>query len=166
MNPVSVASLASLFKIGGALVGLPSIVVLVLYGLHTLRRRLATPTPEANFGENPDGVLLVLQGMTKVIGTAAEVAGSIAQIVFDAATIAAGAGLVLAIVCWVTGRGLQVDATWARVSASLVLLLATLVALVLALSLRGVARLPMFALVVFGAMALHALWGGARPALT
>lgn len=162
MNPISVALLASVFKFGGAAVGLPSLVVLVLYAIHTVRQRLAAPTPETNFGDNPDGVLLVLKGMSQVIGTAANLAGSIAQIVFDMAAAAAGAGLVLAITCWLTGRGLQADATWARITASMLLAGVVLVALVLALSLGGIGRLAPLAVIVLGALALHALWFGAR----
>jgi hypothetical protein len=163
MNPISVALLASVFKLGGAAVGLPSMTVLVLYAVHTVKQRFATPTPETNFGDNPDGVLLVLKGMSQVIGTTASFIGALAQIVFDMAAFAAGAGLLVAVACWFTGRGLQADAISARVSASVMLTVGVLLALVFVLSLRGAGRLLPLALAVLGAFALHALWFGARP---
>jgi hypothetical protein len=163
MNPLTVATLASVFKVGGAVLGVPSLAVLALYTLHAVRQRLAAPPSETDFGDNPDAVLLVLKGLSRAVGNAAHIAGSLAQLVLDAAALAAGAGLVLALVCWGTGRGLQADATWARLSACTLLLLGVLVALLLALSLRGVARVPMFALVVLGGLALHAVWAGVRP---
>lgn len=166
MNPISVATLACVFKIGGAVAGLPSLAVLAFYAVHTVRQRLAAPPAETHFGDNPDAVLRVLKGMSKVIGTAAHIVGSLAQIALDIAALAAGAGLVLAITCWLTGRGLQADATWARVSASVLLAVVVLLALLLALSMRGFGRLPPFALLVLGALGLHALWSGARPAVS
>jgi hypothetical protein len=164
MNPIAVPMLATVFKVAGAALGLPSLAVLVLYAVHTLKQRLAAAPAETDFGDNPDAVLWVLNGMTQVIGTAANIAGSIAQIVFDIAAFGAGAGLVLAIACWFTGRGLHADATWARVSASVLLTVVMLVALLFALSVRGIGRLPLFGLVMLGALGLHALWFGARPA--
>ncbi|MFT3953779.1 MAG: hypothetical protein QM722_05105 [Piscinibacter sp.] len=161
MNPVSIAALAKLFKIGGALVGMPSIVVLALYAVLMWRRRLAAPAPETNVGDNPDALLLMLQGLTRVVVGVADLVGALAQFVLDVAAAAAGAGLVIAIVLWFTGRGLQAQATWARCSGFALLTLAMLAALLLALSFHGVGRIAMLALLAFTVLALHALWVGA-----
>ncbi len=162
MNPVSIATLAKLFKIGSALVGMPSIVVLALYAVLMWRRRLADPVLDANFGPNPDAVLLMLQGLTQVVGSVATFVGAIAQIVLDMAAAAAGAGLMLAVTLWFVGRGLQAHAPWARWGGFALLMLALLVALVLALSFHGVGRLTMLALLAFTVLGLHALWVGPR----
>ena len=163
MNPVSIGLLSRMFTIGGFVLGLPSLAVLAFYAVHLLRRLVAAPTVETQFGDNPDAVMRLLQGLSQGIGAVAHLAGSIAQWVLDIAAEAAGAGLLLAVACWFTGRGLQAHATWARASASLVLGLTVLVALLLALSLRGLGRVPMLALVVFGVLGIHALWVGAPP---
>lgn len=162
MNPVSLATLATLFKCGGALVGTPSILVLVLYAVLMGHRRLADPVLDATFGPNPDAMLLMLQGLTQVVGSVATFVGAIAQIVLDMAAAAAGVGLLLAVTLWSIGRGLQAHAPWARWGGFALLMLALLAALVLALSFHGVGRLTMLAFLAFIVLGLHALWVGPR----
>ncbi len=162
MNPVSVSALASVFTIGGALVGLPSLATLVAYGLITLYQRLSPLPRPSGFGTNPDAVLLVLQGITQVIGGLARLLGSLAQLVLDLAAVAAGASFAFGLLCWWIGRGLHAHATWARFGAGALLTVLLLVAGLLALSSGGPRRLVPMLIVVVAALGLHALWVGER----
>lgn len=163
MNPVSLAGLARLFSVGGAALGLPALAYLVLYAGLVLHQRWHRPAPATAFGPNPDAVLTVLQGLTQVVGGAARLAGSLAQVVLDMAAAAAGVAFVLGLAAWLTGRGLQAQAGWARVSGGALLAVLLLAALVATLSLRGTGRLVMAGLVVFAVLGLQALWAGPRP---
>lgn len=160
MNPLTIGGLATALKVTAWLSGLPSLAMLLFYGLHTLQQRAATAPPATRFGDNPDALMLILQGMVKVFETVGKLAGALEQIVFGILAAAAAAGLVTAVVCGVVGHGLQVQAAWARWSAFAMLGLLLLVSLLGVLSLRDFGRIMMLAFVTFSALGLHALWGG------
>lgn len=159
MNPVTVPLLARLFQIAGGVLGLPSLGVLVLYAVHRLQGWLAAPAPVRS--EGGEGLLGLFQGAMAVVQGVAGLLGAIADIVLTMAALAAAVGLVLALACWCTGRGLRRHAGWARVGGSALLVLAGLAALLLALSLGGVGRLLLLAPLLFCGLGLQALWVGA-----
>jgi len=166
MNPISMALVASLFTWAGALIGAPSMVALVLCGLHRALGAGSDASSRAtgtDFGSNPDAILLMLKGITASIGAVARVLGSAAQFVFNALVIGAVVGLVFAALCWFTGRGLASQAAWARFSAAALLALLLLPSLLLALSVGSGARLFMAALAAFCLCALHTVWAGYTP---
>jgi hypothetical protein len=158
MNFVSINAVAIAFKVVGALIGLPSLAVLVLYAINEIRSRMTAAPGKTNFGDNPDGLLLLLKGMTESIGALARLAGSLSQFLFNSLAVVAVFGLVLALALWFTSRGLQVHATWARVSAFGLLLLALLPSLLLALSLHNVARVVMLLPAAICVLGLRAVW--------
>lgn len=155
--------LASVFTWAGAIVGAPSTVALVLYGLYRAVGAGGDRPASTDFGSNPDAILLMLKGISTVIGSIASAVGSAAQFVFNAVAIAAVAGLVFAALCWFTGRGLAAQAAWARVSAGALLTVVLLPSLLLALSAGSGLRLPMMVLAAFCLFALHTLWAGYTP---
>lgn len=162
MNPVSISLLASLFSWAGALLGIPSAAVLLLYLLHKIA---ATGGPggsaaSTDFGSNPDALMLMLKGLSQTIGALAGLAASAAQFLFNALAVAALAGLGLAIVCWLTGRGLAAQAPGARFSAGALLTLVLLPSVLLALSVHNMARLIMLTAVGFCLLALHTVYAG------
>jgi len=166
MNPISMTMLASLFTWAGALVGAPSTVVLVLYGLYRAvgaGRDASDRATSAEFGSNPDAILLMLKGVSTVIASIASAVGSAAQFVFNVLATVAVAGLVVATLCWFTGRGLAAQAAWARVGAGAMLTLVLLPSLLLALSVGSGVRLSMVALTAFCLFALHTVWAGYLP---
>lgn len=163
MNPVSIPLLASLFTVGGVLLSLPSLVVLIGAAAFLLTQRFAAPAGETRFGDNPDALLLMLQGITQAISGLASLVGTLAQIVIQMAAVIAGAGLVLGLTCWFIGRGLGAEALWARFAAAAVLTLVTLAAALLALSVSGMSRMAMAVVVVIAVLGLHALWLGHAP---
>ena len=79
------------------------------------------------------------------------------------ASFPAGVGLLLALALWLTSKGLQANANWARVSAFALLLLALLPSLLLALSLQNLPRLLMLLLVAICALGIHALFANQIP---
>ena len=166
LNPISMALLASLFTWAAALVGAPSTVVVVLYGLYRAVGAGGNAGDRATgteFGSNPDAILLMLKGISTAIASIASAVGSAAQFVFNALAMVAVAGLVLAALCWFTGRGLAAQAAWARFSAGAMLTVVLLPSLLLALSAGSGVRLPMVALAAFCLFALHTVWAGYTP---
>lgn len=160
MNPITIGGLATAFKVTAWMAGAPSLAMLLFYGFHTLQQRAATAPPAGSFGDNPDALMLILQGTVKVLETVGKAAAALEQIVFDILAAAAAAGLVVAIVCGLIGHGLQSQAAWARWSALVMLLLLLLVSLLGVLSMRDVGRVTMLVIVTLSALGLHALWGG------
>lgn len=160
MNPVTIGALATAFKVTAYAAGAPSLAMLVFYGFHTLQQRAANASPASSFGDNPDALMLILQGTVKVLETVGKAAAALEQIVFDILAAAAAVGLVTALVCGVIGQGLQSQAAWARWSAFAMLALLLLVSLLGVLSLRDFGRVTMLAIVTLSALGLHALWGG------
>lgn len=166
MYPISMTMLASLFTWAGVLVGAPSTVVLVLYGLHRAVGAGGDASDRATgagFGSNPDAILLMLKGVSTVIASIASAVGSAAQFVFNVLALVAVAGLVVATLCWFTGRGLAAQAAWARVIAGVMLTLVLLPSLLLALSAGSGVRLSMVALAAFCLFALLTVWAGYVP---
>lgn len=160
MNPISISLLATLFSTVGALVGVPSVALLAFYAFQQVTKPDVNATAATHFGSQPDAILLMLKGMTQAIGALAGAASSVAQWLFNALAVVATVSLVLAIACWLTGRGLGAHAPWARVSAAVVLALALLPSLLLALSLQGFGRLLMVVFVAMCLLALHTVWVG------
>lgn len=163
MNPVSIQPLASVFSFASTIIGIPSLAVLLLYAINEIRHRLSAAPTSPNFGENPDALLLTLKAMTNALGTFANFVGSVGQSLFNGLALIAGAGLLLAIALWLTSRGLQVNANWARVSAFGLLLLALFPALLLALSLQNLPRLFMLLIVAICGLGMYALFTPRAP---
>lgn len=163
MNPLSLSSLATTFIAMSVAMGLPSITVLLLYLGNLIRNRLSTPTPTPNFGENPDAILMILQGMTQAVGVLGRIAGSLGQIALNFLAILSTFAVVLAVAMWFTGRGLQAQTNWARISAFTLLVIALLPSLLLMLSVHHVGRLVMFVVAAFCFLGLHAVWTGYAP---
>lgn len=160
MNPISISLLATLFATVGALLGIPSVTLLAFYAFHQLTKPDGQAAVATDFGSQPDAILLMLKGMTQALGALAGVAGTAAQFLFNAMAVVATLALVLATACWFTGRGLGAQAAWARISAGVLLSLVLLPALLLALSLHGVARVAMLVLAALCLLALHTIWAG------
>lgn len=163
MNPVTIPFLASGLSVLGIVLGVPSATLLILYGINSLRLRWSSRPVGTSWGDNPDAVLLVLKGMTETVGFLARVFDSFGQVLLNALALAAVAGLVFAVALWFTGRGLNAQAAWARVTAFLLLGLTLLPTILLALSVHHVARALFLALAVLCALGLHALWTGYVP---
>lgn len=157
-NPVTLSSLATTFVVSGALLGLPSLAVLLLYAVKTLHDRLTAAPAGLAVGDNPDALLMMLAVMVKAFGLLAR----LVDFVFDLLAVGAAVGLVLGVALWLTGRGLLAQAAWARVSGGVLLVLALLPSLLLALSMQGSGRLVMLLMAVACALGLQALW--AAPA--
>ena len=163
MNPISLTSLATTFNVAGTLIGIPSLVVLLLYAINEIRSRLSAAPTATNFGDNPDALLSVLQIMTEAVSALSRFTGALGQFLFNGLTLIAGVGLLLAVALWLTSKGLQTNANWARVSAFALLLLAMLPSLLLALSLHNLPRLIMLLIVAICALGMHALFAQQIP---
>lgn len=163
MNPLSIQSLASVFSLVGTIVGIPSLTVLLLYAINEIRHRLSAAPTSTNFGENPDAILLTLQAVTNTLSTLANFIGHVGQFLFNGIALVASVGLVLAIALWLTGRGLQTNTNWARVSAFILLVLAMLPSLLLALSLHNFARVLMLLIATICVLGLRALFADPIP---
>lgn len=163
MNPIPLTSLATTFNVAGSLIGIPSLAVLLLYAINEIRSRLSAAPTATNFGDNPDALLYVLKAMTETVSALSRFTGALGQFLFNGLALIAGVGLLLAIALWLTSKGLQANANWARVSAFALLLLAILPSLLLALSLHNLPRLIMLLIVAICALGMHALFAHQIP---
>ncbi|MGC3956689.1 MAG: hypothetical protein QM813_01610 [Verrucomicrobiota bacterium] len=163
MNPISIQSLASVFSFVGTIIGIPSLTVLLLYAINEIRNHMSTATTSTNFGENPDAILLTLKVVTNTLSGLANFIGNVGQLLFNGIAIVAGGCLLLAIALWLTGRGLQTNTNWARVSAFILLMLAMLPSILLALSLHNFARVLMLLIVTICVLGLRALFADHIP---
>lgn len=164
MNPITIPTLATGFAVTGVVFGLPSFAVLLLYAVNAIRNQLNTgASASSDFGKNPDALLLMLKVMSEAIGALGRLVGTLGQFLLGGLAIIAGVGLVLAIACWFTGRGLHAHAHWARVSAFILIVLAMLPSLVLAFSLHNFGRALMMLIVILCVLGLHTLWTGYSP---
>jgi hypothetical protein len=160
MNPVSISLLSTIFTTAGALVGIPSIAFLLFYVVCQATKLTAGADASTSFGSNPDAVLLTLKWMSAAIGAIGSFVGAAAQLLLNVLAVVSLAGLALGIMCWLTGHGLRADASWARVSACVILVPLMLVSLLLALSFQSLSRLPLLAMTGFCCLALHTVWTG------
>ncbi len=164
MNPLTISTLATSFSAIGLVIGAPSLTVLVVHLANAIRLRLASGTASGtNFGDHPDALLLMLKGLTETVGALGRLAGSLGQLVLNGLAILAAAGLVVGIACWLTGRGLNAHAPWARASAFILILGAMLPSLLLTLSLHNTGRVLMLGIVILCAFGIHTLWAGYEP---
>lgn len=163
MNPLSLTSLATTFNVAGSLLGIPSLAVLLLYAINEIRSRLTAAPPATHLGDNPDALLYVLKALTETVAALSRFTGALGQFLFNGLALIAGVGLLLAIALWLTSKGLQTNANWARVSAFALLLLAMLPALLLALSLHNLPRLIMLLIVAICALGMHTLFSSQIP---
>ncbi len=164
MNPVSLQFLATGFTGIAVLLGVPSLIALVGCGIRALAWMFSAPPSSSNsFGENPDAILRILQGMTVVAGWMSRASGALTGLLVKLLAVGATVGLMLAIACWWTGRGLRAGSEGARVVAGILLLLPLLASLVLALSLPSPVRLVLLGVTVICVFGLHAVWTGYAP---
>lgn len=163
MNPISLSSLAAAFNATATLIGIPSLAVLLLYAINEIRMRLSSAPSATTFGDNPDALLTVLKVMTETVGALGRFAGAIGQFLFNGLAIIAGVGLLLAIALWLTSKGLQANASWARLSAFALLLLGLLPSLLLALSMQNLPRLVMLLIVALCGLGMYALFAPQVP---
>src|SRR5580765_4778525 len=113
--------LANAFYAAAAALATPSVLLLLLCALYRLRQWL-TPSPDALHAlHNPDAILLILSGMTRVVSTFASILGFFGRFIFDSIAIVAFITLGIAIALFLTGRGLHAQSTWARVVAGLLM---------------------------------------------
>ncbi len=163
-NPLTISTLATSFSVIGIALGGPSLTVLVLYTINAISLRLASGTSSStNFGDNPDAILLILKGITETVSAIGRFAGSLGQFIFNGLAILSVIGLLFGIACWLTGRGLSANASWARVTAMALILLAMLPSLLIAISLHNVGRVLMLAIATLCAFGIHTLWMGYTP---
>ena len=164
MNPISLQVLSTGFTGIAVLLGVPSFVALVGCGIRALAWMFATPSsPPNSFGENPDAILRILQGMTVVAGWMSRASGALTELLVKLLAVGATVGLMLAIACWWTGRGLRAGSEGARVVAGILLLLPLLMSLILALSLPSPVRLFLLGVAVVCGLGLHTVWTGYAP---
>jgi hypothetical protein len=162
MNP-HVVTLANSFYVGAALVGVPSLVITAWYAVFRFRLWMTPPTPTAdsfNSIKNPDAVLLVLGGMARGIGAAANFLGSLGQGIFALFAVLGSVGLVLSITLFFTARGLHAHAAWARGMGGVLMTLVLLIALLSLTVLRGPLMLLSMSVAAASGYALWTLWRG------
>jgi hypothetical protein len=164
MNFLPMETLATLFRVGAGLLGIPSALVLTVFVMHKFLAGRKPPTPSSPQIQNPDAVVLGLQGMTRVAETGVKVLGWIGKMVYAAAVGLSFVGLTVALALWGTSRGLDEHRMWARFAGGGLVLLFLGPAVVAALSTRGPARLVLVLLALACCAMFPTLWRGYQPA--
>ena len=158
--PPSLGAVANAFYLAAAGLGLPSASLLLLYALYQVQRWLAPASPTTSFPKNPDAILMMLQGMTRVIGGASTALSRAAQFIFEGAAVVSTFALVLAALFFVIGRGLHDHQTWARGLAGAFAGTLLVVTVLLVTTLRGPLLLLSAILAVASFGAVWSLWRG------
>jgi len=161
VNP-HIIFLANQFYAVAAVLGIPSLVITLLYAGYRIQLWLAPSSTASSFGKvsNPDAVLLVLEGITRAVGSLAAVWRFVEKFVFGGIAIVACVVLAIALALFFVGRGLQGHQDWARLMAGLVMTGLVLVAVLSVTSIRGPWVLLSFGVTAVGLYNLWALWRG------
>ena len=161
MNP-HIIFLANQFYAMAVVLGVPSLAVTLVYVGYRIQLWLAPSSTASSFGNvsNPDGVLLVLEGITRTAGGLAAVWRFVEKFVLGGIAIVACGVLVIAVALFLVGRGLQGHQDWARLTAGLIMTGLVLTALLSVTSIRGPRVLLSFGVTAVGLYNLWALWRG------
>lgn len=162
MNP-AIATLAYLFYVVAFVLFAPGVAYLAFDWTRRLRARFA-PRPGASTSvENPDAVLLLLEGLVKGAGALGKVGGFIGEIVAGLLAGLALAAVLVSLLLFFTARGLLHQQPWAWWSAAILmanLLLLGLIGVRMSLRRRGTRLAISSLLVIVSASAIYALWKG------
>lgn len=159
LDPFPLPVLGRLSCIAAVLLGMPSTLALVLAAV--LRVQAGSSTDSNGLGvKNPDAILLMLDGITRVFGALGGVISTASRWFAAGLGIVGVLGLALATLLWFTGKGLQSQAEWARLSAAALSLAAVGLSLVLTLTIPGLLRLVPLVLATTFVLVLYALWQG------
>jgi hypothetical protein len=109
---------------------------------------------------NPDAILLILQGMARVIGGAASVLGRVGQFLFKGIAIISVLALIFALVLFMTGRGLHAHQGWARGLAGLISGCLLFISVLSLTAFRGPLLLLSTGLTFASGYAICAVWRG------
>ena len=145
-----------------AVLGIPSLATTLLYAGYRIQLWLAPSSTASSFGNvsNPDGILLLLEGITRAVGSLAAVCRFVEKFVFGGIAVVAFGILVIAVAFFFVGRGLQAHQDWARLMAGLVMTGLVLAAVLSVTSIRGPWVLLSFGVTAAGLYNLWALWRG------
>lgn len=161
MNPhVHAVSLG--IEILAWMLGVPALLGLLVGSIAQLTRRdPAQRTNAGNMGSNPDAILMVLGGMSRVITWLAQILGALSGFLLRGVFWVSLVVFPVALVLFFTARGLNAGEPWARWLGSLFAAAFGFVTLLAALGLRGGRRLFVLLLTLVSGYALWALaWIG------
>jgi hypothetical protein len=161
-DPISI--LAYTFYVLAVVLAVPGIAFLAFDWSRRIRRKLF-PRPTATFGsvQNPDALLMLLQGFTKGLEAAGKAGGFISELVAGILAGLAISAILVGTLLFFTARGLLHEAPWARWTAGLLmlnLLLISLLSIVTSGKKRPKRLVISLLLVVVSGVVLRALWQG------
>jgi hypothetical protein len=161
MNP-QIVTVANAFYVGAVVVGVPSFLSTMVAAYFQIRiLMLPTQPVQTSFGvKNPDAIILMLQGMVRVMGAAANFLGGLGQAILGVMAAVSIAALLFAIALFFTGRGLHAHAGWARGMGGVLVSVILLGSLLSAAVTRGPFLLLSLLSAAGSVYALRALWRG------
>jgi len=123
MDP-RIAIVANGFYVAAAVLGVPSFLGSLFFGFSALRLSLLrTPATDSTaMPKNPDAVVLTVMSIAKVVGGAANLLGKLGGGLIKGLAIVSVSVLACAALLFLTGRGLQLQESWARWLAFLLML--------------------------------------------
>lgn len=159
MHP-EIAHVAAAFHLGAAILLLPSLAGLVFSTVLAIQLRRTPVSSLSAPTHNPDAVILILEGMTRVASTLGRLAGFAGKLLVVVVAAVSVLALILAAVLYATGNGLLARQDWARGTAAVVTAGVLLWSLGALLAARGPWRVLAVAPAAGTLYALAALWNG------
>ncbi len=156
------ALVARMFYGSAALVGVPSVLGFVGFGILSLVLWFQKPTSDSTAGAKVSdslvNVVVIMAGWVgKVLGAILGVAEGLIQIL----TVVSLVGTIFAGLLFLTARGIEVNATWARVVGSLLMGMLLLISGLATLSAGGgLLRLVPMMLLLMSGYSLWLMWRG------
>lgn len=158
MPTIPLTALPMVFQVSAALLATPCVALIVAYLLMRLRGAPA-PTPGVTDSvSNPDAILLILDGMQRSLVAASGFFGGLGRAFLTFLAVLSTFGLAAAALLWLTGRGLQQGAGWAKPVALTLAVLFTLVGPLVALSTAGLLRAAAFAIGLGALVLTRSVW--------
>ena len=147
---------ASGFQTFGLVLGIPSLLAVLFFGGSAIALKLMTPEDTPLGGHPGPSLVNYLVDGVRILGKIFGFLGAVGQAIFTIIACVALGVLLFAVLCFFTGRGLQDNAVWARVTAMGISGVTLLIAALGILSTRRVPGLIFFG--PFAAASGYALW--------
>jgi hypothetical protein len=110
MNTLCLRHIAGTFRFIGTSLNIVSLTVLLLYAINALRQQFRQTLPPVEPALNSDALLQTIQFISDWLATFASSAGLFETFFKHGPALAAGFGIFLAAIFWLTGRGLEANA--------------------------------------------------------
>lgn len=155
----NLADVITVFYSGAAVIGFLSVAGLICCSLFAVLQRGTTDGAYMSV-TNPDAILLVLTGMTRVLQFLSRVFGRLGKVLVRAIAVCSLVGVVVAVTLFLTARGLHEQYAWARIAALVASACGSLFTGFAFVATRGLVRVTSLVLAAICGRVLWIVWQG------